>query len=332
MRSTTPCLLITAICLLLFLAVHAQPRPPKAVSRQEIAVAVDTIAALLKRNYVYEEKGAQIAAHLLEQHKQNAFSGATDWRIFDSLATAILRGYGKDGHLYVRYDPEQVKAIRSEMNMKAPAPGEDDFHHGKAAAEKNYGFRELRILEGNVGYIRLSEMNFSIKSRPLLYAAMQFVARTKALVIDLRNNGGGGSEVGPVFESFFLPANTPLLEFKNREGKIKKDMTWNRLPQEKYDKPLYILVDKGTASAAEAFTYVLQAHKRAIVIGQPSAGAANMNTFYPVNDEVFVSISTMAPSLPGTQESWEQKGVQPDHVTASEQELPMTEKLAAANP
>lgn len=324
--------MMAAACLLLCFAAQAQPRPPKAASEQEIADAVDTIAALLKENYVYKEKGARIAAHLKEQHRQNAFAGITDWRAFDSLATAILRGYSKDGHLYVRHDPEKVKNLRSRTDIKARKPGEDDFFSGKAAAEKNYGFRELRILEGNVGYIKLDEINISLRSRSLLYAVMQFVARTRALVIDLRNNGGGGSDIGPVFESFFLPANTPLLEFKSRDGKVVTDRTWNRLPQEKYDKPVYILVNKRTASAAEAFAYVMQAHKRATIIGQPSAGAANMNTFYPVNDEILVSVSTSAPALPGTEESWEQKGVQPHHVTAPEDELPMVKKLTAANP
>lgn len=147
------------------------------------------------------------------------------------------------------------------------------------------------------------------------------------MIIDLRHNGGGGTDIGAVFESFFLPANTPLLEFKDRKGHVEVDKTVSWLQQQPYKQPLFIAVNKRTASAAEAFAYVLQAHKRAKVIGQPTAGAANWNTYYAVNPEIFVSISTAAPVLPGTDKTWEQKGIQPDYITLPGAELEQIHKL-----
>ena len=102
-------------------------------------------------------------------------------------------------------------------------------------------------------------------------------------------------------------------------------MGW--LTQEKYKQPLYILVNKKTASAAEAFAFTLQAQGRAVIIGQTSAGGAHMNTWYPVNDEIFVSVSTAAPVLPGTERSWEGKGVKPDHVVEEGKELDVVRGL-----
>jgi Periplasmic protease len=110
---------------------------------------------------------------------------------------------------------------------------------------------------------------------------------------------------------------------------LEKTVTW--LTEEKYKNPLYILVNGRTASAAEAFAYVLQAHKRAKVIGQASAGAANMNIFYRVNKEYYVSVSVAAPALPGTDSSWEQKGVQPDHVTKPGEEIKVIRELIAVD-
>ena len=157
---------------------------------------------------------------------------------------------------------------------------------------------------------------------------MNFIANTKALVIDLRDNGGGGSELGSVFQSFFLPKDIPLLEFKTRNGPITIDKTVLWLTEKKYDNPLFIIVNKGTASAAEAFAYSLQNKKRAKIIGQQSAGAANMNSWYVVNEQIYVSVSTAAPTLPGTEDSWEQKGIQPDHIVENGNEIEFIRTLA----
>jgi C-terminal processing protease CtpA/Prc len=121
------------------------------------------------------------------------------------------------------------------------------------------------------------------------------------------------------------------LDFKSRTGGVVEEKTVTWLTEEKYNKPLYILVNGRTASAAEAFAYALQAHKRAKIIGQTSAGAANMNVFHRVNNEYYVSVSVAAPALPGTDSSWEQKGVQPDHVTKPGEEIKVIKELIAAD-
>jgi C-terminal processing protease CtpA/Prc len=92
------------------------------------------------------------------------------------------------------------------------------------------------------------------------------------------------------------------------------DRTVLWLTEKKYDNPLYLIINKEAASAAKAFAYSLQNRKRAIIVGKPSAGAANMNSWYVVNDQIYVSVSTAAPTLPGTEESWEQKGIHPDQM------------------
>lgn len=99
------------------------------------------------------------------------------------------------------------------------------------------------------------------------------------------------------------------------------------LTEKKYDKPLFILTSKSTFSAAEALAYSLQQHKRAIIVGQTSGGGAHMNSWYPVNDWVYSSVSTGAPAWPGTQDNWERKGVKPDHITAVGEEIEIVKKL-----
>lgn len=296
------------------------------LSNNEVKSAVVAIAKLVDSSYVFPEKGKRIANHLLKEYKSGKFSSVRDWDTFASLATTCLGDFSHDGHLYVRNDAKTVKdLLMSQKQMETPDSAgdfsQDPFYYGSDAIEKNFGFREVRILEGNIGYIKISEINISAKSLPVLFAAMEFTSNAKALVIDLRDNGGGGSELGPVFHSFFLAKDIPLLEFKTRNGPGRMDKTVPWLMEKKYNNPLFIIINNGTASAAEEFAYSLQNKKRATIVGQRSAGAANMNSWYAVNEHIYVSVSTAAPALPGTEESWEQKGVQPDHVVKRGAEL-----------
>lgn len=120
--------------------------------------------------------------------------------------------------MYVAYDPKTVSQLKTTVkaveNDNKPM-GEDPFFYSEEAKERNFGFTEVKILEGNIGYIKLTQINFSEKSLPVLFSAMQFVANTKALIVDLQENGGGGNAIGNVFESYFLPKNTVLLEIKS---------------------------------------------------------------------------------------------------------------------
>lgn len=318
------------VCIaILFTTIHVFSQTP---SPREVEAAVQTISKLVTDKYVFPEKGREIANHLLHELKKNTFKNVDSWKAVDSIATKVLREFSGDGHLFVRYNPTKVKNLLAVKKDVHDDSGHNSFFYGEEAPKNNFGFKEVKILEGNIGYIKLSQINLSEKSLPVLFASMRFVANTKALIIDVQDNGGGGSAIGDVFETYFLPKETALLEFRNREGKNHTSKTVAWLLEPKYHKPLYIMINNHTASAAEAFAFALQSKRRAIVIGQRSAGAAHMSSWYPVNDHLFVSVSTGAPTLPGTEISWEQKGVQPDHVVEAGEEIAfITDLIEAAD-
>lgn len=297
------------------------PAPAQTLTGRELAPVVSHMAALLEAHYVFPEQGRRIAASLRARHHRGAFRGVRTWQGFDSVATRVLRQISHDGHLYVRFDPATVRELRrAPAGQAAESSSQDPFYYGAEAAQHNFGFAEVQVLAGNVGYVRLSEINLSERSLPVLHAAMTLVANTRALILDLRGNGGGGSAVGPVLESYFLPQETPLLEVHARAGRqLSQTVTW--LTQPRYQQPLFILTNKKTFSAAEALAFALQAHKRAVVVGQASGGGAHMNSWYPLTEQLYLSVSTSAPTLPGSTATWEGRGVQPDHVVAEGQEI-----------
>jgi C-terminal processing protease CtpA/Prc len=183
------------------------------------------------------------------------------------------------------------------------------------AAKNNFGFERTEIMPGNVGHLKLSEINFFYQgSITALQAAATFLKHTDALIIDLRDNGGGGDDIGPVFVSWFLKKETPLLGFKTATTKtLTYGQTMNILPVERrLDTPLYILINRRTGSASEAYAYMLQNHKRATIVGEPSAGAANASEEYALTPFLRMSVSKAAPVSFVTHTNWEYVGVQPD--------------------
>jgi hypothetical protein len=295
---------LAAACLAVSLPFHLAAQQ---LSTEEKTAAIQTIAKQIAANYVYPEKGGQIASFIQTANFHGDFNKANDWKEFDKMVTESLQKFSRDHHLYVRNDPDEVNRLKSSKKDT------EQMHiNGNNSVSNNYGFQESRVLENNIGYIKLSEINITKKSLSALYKAMHEVENTKALIIDLRDNGGGWSEIGAVLESFFLPENTPVLEFSGRSGDVHTDSTVGWLKEKKYDKPVYIIINKNTASAAEAFAFVLQQNNRAKIVGERSSGAAYMNDWYVVNDENYVSVSTSAPHLPGKDISWQDDGIQPD--------------------
>lgn len=296
-------------------------------SKDELQLAVVKMSKLIDSHYVFPEKGKKTANHIIETHKKGYFDKVQTWKQFDSLSSKIIREYSQDGHMYVSYDPKTVKELSEVKQTVSESFSEDPFYYGPDALKNNFGFKEVKILNNNIGYIKLDEINTSERSLAVLYASMEFVSNTDALIIDLKNNGGGGSSIGNVIESFFLPKETLLLEFKKRNGETRLSKTAAWMTQKKYTKPLFILTNNATFSAAEALAYGLQQTNRAKVVGQRSGGGAHMNSWYPVNKHIYLSVSTGAPTLPGTEKSWEGKGVQPDYVVDEGKELELIKKL-----
>ena len=147
---------------------------------------------------------------------------------------------------------------------------------------------------------------------------MKFLENTENLIIDLRGNGGGYSGLMQYIMNHYFhggPTHISTTYYSGKEEIPSKDyssdLVYGKL---KVDTPLYIIVDGNTGSASEFFAYTLQSFGKAIVVGQPTAGAAHKNSFYPLAKNFRISISTAAPINPKTNTNWELSGVQPDLV------------------
>ncbi|MEI8011223.1 MAG: S41 family peptidase [Candidatus Omnitrophota bacterium] len=106
----------------------------------------------------------------------------------------------------------------------------------------------------------------------------------KGLVIDLRDNPGGPPLAARAISSFFLPSGGSLIYFEGRK-RPRADLDIPVIPSRfKVAWPVAILVNKGTGSASELFSGVMQDNKRAVVIGEQTAGQVLLKSMFDLSD------------------------------------------------
>ena len=71
----------------------------------------------------------------------------------------------------------------------------------------NYDFEKIKILPGNVGYLKFNSFQDASIAGPTAVAAMNFLAHTDALIIDLRDNGGGSPSLIQLITTYFFECN-----------------------------------------------------------------------------------------------------------------------------
>uniref|UniRef100_A0A832GMX8 S41 family peptidase n=1 Tax=Caldimicrobium thiodismutans TaxID=1653476 RepID=A0A832GMX8_9BACT len=150
-----------------------------------------------------------------------------------------------------------------------------------------------KILEEGYGYVRISQ--FQEKTiEELVQALKQLEKETqlKGIILDLRNNPGGLlSSAVEVSDEFLENGTIVTIKGKNKVNQMEFKAKPNP-PDRKHKYPIVILINHGTASAAEIVTGALKDHKRALVLGEKSFGKGSVQTVIPIEDNYAVRLTT----------------------------------------
>lgn len=126
-----------------------------------------------------------------------------------------------------------------------------------------------RRLTSGFGYVKFGSWQSPVEAE--FGAALSKMMDAPGLVIDLRGNGGGNTDVLLDIAGNFFPSETFFGAFRTRAGELKKHFT--RRHERVYGGAVVILVDETTASASETFSVFMQEAGRAAVVGRQSAGS-----------------------------------------------------------
>lgn len=264
------------------------------------------ITEKVKRYYVDKEAYKKVDSSFQNDLKKGTLN-TLNKNDFAAFIGKKLRSDIKDYHFSFRYlenySPEKVVDEKEKEKLH-------DFHNSL----ENFGFESVRRLEGNIGYINFKGFASPKSSASTLAAAMNFVANTNALIIDLRENQGGDNDMLLLFCSYFFDKKTDLYTtYFRHEDKIVTNSTQAEVSGTKYlHKKIYILTSKNTFSAAEGLAYFLREHHLAEIIGEKTPGAANPVDPFVIQNQYLLLVPTgkVSSSLDG--KNWEHIGLNPD--------------------
>jgi hypothetical protein len=315
------------------LLVPAQGQP-QAIGSKEKKAVVEAVVPVLQKQYVFPEVARKMGALIRKNLKAGRYAILDDPQAFALRLTEDLRSVCHDRHLGVRYAPE---LIRDEKNTDEAARKAAREFQKKLDRIDNYGFKEIRILSGNIGYLKFNHFSAAQEAFRVAVGAMAFLANCDALIVDLRENGGGNPEMIQLLSSYFFAGEPRHLNsfYYRMDEKTEQFWTLPYVPGSKLaETDLYVLTSSRTFSGAEEFTYNLKNMKRATIIGETTGGGAHPVRMEILNDNFFIRVPYARAVNPISKTNWEGTGIEPDIKVPEAQALAKAqimalEKLAA---
>lgn len=171
-----------------------------------------------------------------------------------------------------------------------------------------------RIIEEDIGYVRISAFNertTTLLNESLTELEAELGANPTGIVLDLRNNPGGLLDQAVSVSSMFLDSG----EVVSTRGRDPRDIErYNASRGERFkDVPIMVLINGGSASAAEIVAGALQDMNRAKLLGMTSFGKGSVQTVIPLSAQRGALRLTTARYYTPSGRSIQATGIIPDY-------------------
>jgi carboxyl-terminal processing protease len=168
-------------------------------------------------------------------------------------------------------DPIKYSLVRAQIHIKSVPPG--------------------TMFDGGVGYISLNPVSETSAAELRQEIAAMKKKGMKSMILDMRGNPGGLLDQGVEVSDLFLDAKQEIVSTRGRARGSTKEF-YDDAKQTWPDLPVVVLVNDGTASAAEIIAGALQDHDRAVVVGSPTFGKGLVQTLFPLGEGVALKLPT----------------------------------------
>lgn len=294
--------------------------PDAALDAAGRKAVVQDLAQALRKSYVFPDVGERYAAGLLRKLAAGGYREATAVAFADAV-NRDLQAIHKDGHLRIRFNP----AFHPPANPDAgPTPAEK-AEFWKRAAATGFGVEKVERLPGNIGLLDLRGFAPTEFAAGPLSAAMSLLASSDALIIDLRQNGGGDPETVALLCTYFFPEGEQVHVndiYDRPRNETRQFWTQSSVPGPRYvEKPVYLVTSARTFSGAEEFSYDLRTLKRATIVGETTGGGAHPVDAVAAGSGFIAFVPRGRAINPITRTNWEGVGVKPDIAAPAAQAL-----------
>lgn len=273
----------------------------KKVNQSNIESIINQIKINLKDFYLYPEKVNKFYEALDTDFSAGLYAESSTPKTLTEQLTTTLHKVVKDKHLRIQLPSETHRSPKSIRPLK--------------------GINKVEIIDGNIGYIEIDSFRFMFESENRIIGAMEFVKKTKALILDLRKcRGGSGDSTNFLLSYFFDKGTTLLLKsyFRPSDHEIQ---VWSSWTPYKYVNPVYVLTSNFTFSAGEHFAFAFKIHERATLVGENTGGGAHPVTINYYEPGIAITVPIGRTFDPITEKDWEGTGVEPDVECGEENSL-----------
>lgn len=278
------------------------------INRKWMSDALEIATNKIIDNYIFLKKTHSTRLFILKQHLNHCYDDVLSVEEFCQRVTNDLFLFSQDKHLRLIPLTNQTQGLKEYTY-------EDWIEDCRRDGSKcNFGMTEIRLLEGNIGYLAISRFYPAELAASTAAHALNFLSNCYGLIIDVRDNPGGDPAMVSFLCSYFLKGQVHLDDLHWRKNnEIRQFWTLPYVPGTRLvDCPIVILTSDKTFSAAEEFSYILQKQGRAMIMGSRTAGGANPGQTFYVNDAVEIFVPTGRVINPLTLSNWEGTGVIPD--------------------
>jgi hypothetical protein len=291
------------------------------------AELVQRLSEKLRDNYVYPDAADEICARLQHHLDEGAYDGITEGEFLAYALTHHLQEVNGDEHLWVRWTPEALPEHEGQLRHNPEWLAQRQL----GAGLDGYGLHRVERLPGNVGYLEIRYFHRPAWAGDAAVAAMQILANTSALIVDLRRCPGGYPGMVSLLLSYLFdeePVHLNSIYWRD-DDVTQQYWTLPYVPGKRYgDKPVYVLTSRGTFSGGEAFAQHVQAQRRGTVVGEKTDGGAHPGAIYRLHAhfEAFIPVGRAIDPVTGC--NWERSGVTPDVQVPAERALAVAYRLA----
>lgn len=335
-----------------------QPRQPPMAAQPDMTIdagvrtqVIEGVLKNLQEAYVYPETAKRMEEAIRARLAKKEYEQVTSAKTLAQMLTEHLQAVSRDKHLRVNYRAEALaedEALPGAARIIRRLPGDGGGSStggapgrriirepgGEAPADGvparvvrrdlndltgNLGLEKVETLEGNLGLLEFSYFDSSAEAGKKISDAMNRLADTDALLIDLRRCRGGASSAITLLMSYFFDKSIHLSSAYDRlSGDTHEFWSLAEVPGRRYgQKDVYILTSNFTFSAAEDISYTLKNLKRAIIVGETTGGGAHPVMGRRVHEHFFVMVPFARSISPVTKTNWEGVGVEPDVKVAA---------------
>lgn len=309
----------------------AEPPPAAASPSTDPIEVFDAFCDTFQRNYaLFGVKRIDWRA-ACEVHRKGLTHQSSEQELWNSLGALI--NLLNDVHVTLS-DPDTGKMVRSGGRSIGTGPFDNGmFSIESIAANCVSGLSSDptgRIhwgrLPNDVGYLRIDRFQNVDQSAAAVDSALGIVGDAKAIVVDVRHNGGGDDHVGQAIAGRFVQKETPYLSVALRNlGRLpatfRNPVRWKLTPSgpKQFTKPIALLINDRSISAAENFAIAMQAIDHAVLIGETTAGVMADAVPHRLPNGWQVSVpANVFRDINGI--CWEGIGIAPDYYVTNRRE------------